>query len=142
MKHAIDTVGQWFLLEDTRERFQVIEEDELSGTIRVQWFDGSLDEIELETWRALAPVPVDAPKDWTGPLDLEASDLDEWADEVQDSAELFRDDREPWEDIVLEEEIGMDAQQAPGDWETSDWRSVGPPLRQTQGGKTERRHGV
>ena len=51
MKHAIDTVGQWFLLEDTRERFQVIEEDELSGTIRVQWFDGSLDEIELETWR-------------------------------------------------------------------------------------------
>ena len=65
-------------------------------------------------------------------MDLDASDLDEWADEVQDSAELFRDDREPWEDIVLEEEIGMDAQQAPGDWETSDWQSVGPPLRQTQ----------
>jgi len=90
MKHAIDTVGQWYLLEDTQERFQVIEGDELSGTIRIQWFDGNLDEIELETWRALSPVPVDPPDDWTGPLDLEASALEEWADEAQDSAQLLR----------------------------------------------------
>jgi len=142
MKHAIDTVGQWYLLEDTQERFQVIEGDELSGTIRIQWFDGNLDEIELETWRALSPVPVDPPDDWTGPLDLEASALEEWADEAQDSAQLLRDDREPWEDIVREEEIGLDAEPAPAHWETSDWRPGSAPLRRNQAGGTKRLDGV
>jgi hypothetical protein len=52
MKHAIYTVGHWYLREDTQEMLQVIDDDEQSGTIRVQLFDGSLDEIEPETWRA------------------------------------------------------------------------------------------
>ena len=142
MKHAIDTVGQWFLFEHTLDRFQVIEEDEVSGTIQIQWFDGSLDEIDLETWRALSPVAVDPPEDWTGPLDLEAADLGEYTDEAQDSAEPFRNDREPWEDIVLEEEISTDAEPASGDWDTSDWRSVAPPLEPTQASGTRRQHGV
>jgi hypothetical protein len=104
MKYNGHTSGQWYLREDTQEMFQVIDDDEQSGTIRVQLFDGSLDEIEAESWRALSPVPVAPPDDWTGPLDLETSDFEEWAEEERDSPiNVFRDEREPWHDIVVQE---------------------------------------
>jgi hypothetical protein len=115
MKNDGHTLGQWYLREDTQEMFQVIDDDEQSGTIRVQLFDGSLDEIEPESWRALSPVPVAPPEDWTGPLDLETADFEEWTDEERDSPiDVFRDDREPWEDIVLQElsELGLDEEEA------------------------------
>ena len=142
MKHASYTVGQWYLLQDTQERFQVIDTDELSRAIRIQLFDGSLDEIELDAWHALSPLPVEPPKDWTGVLDLEVAELDEWADEAEDSLEIFRDDREPWEDIVLEEETAMDAEHAPTEWEASDWRSMRPLPQRDETGGTKRLHGL
>jgi hypothetical protein len=115
MKYEGHTLGQWYLREDTQEMFQVIEDDEQSGTIRVQLFDGSLDEIDTESWRALSPVPIAPPEDWTGPLDVESADFEEWTDEERDSPiDVFRDDREPWDDIVLEElgELGAEEEEA------------------------------
>lgn len=115
MKYDGHSLDQWYLREDTQEMFQVIEDDEQSGTIRVQLFDGSLDEIEPEAWRALSPVPIAPPEDWTGPLDLETADFEEWVDEERDPPiDVFRDDREPWEDIVLQElsEVGPDEDEA------------------------------
>ena len=55
------------------------------------------------------------PEDWTGPLDLETADFEEWTDEERDSPiDVFRDDREPWEDIVLQElsELGPEEEEA------------------------------
>lgn len=103
MKREIDSVGQWYLRPDTHETFHLIDWDEQSGTARVQMCDGSLDEIDEDSWRALSPEPVEAPEDWTGPLDnLEIGDLDEL---VMESDEYyFRDDREPWETLMVEEE--------------------------------------
>jgi hypothetical protein len=126
MKYDGHTLGQWYLREDTQEMFQVIDDDEQSGTIRVQLFDGSLDEIEAEIWRALSPVPVAPPEDWTGPLDLETADFEEWTDEERDqSIDVFRDDREPWEDIVLQELSELDPEEEEAAWAS---QSVGARL--------------
>jgi hypothetical protein len=131
MKHAIYTVGHWYLREDTQEMLQVIDDDEQSGTIRVQLFDGSLDEIEPETWRALSPVPVAPPEDWTGPLDLETADFEEWTDEEREPPiDVFRDDREPWEDIVLQELSELDLDEEEAAWAS---RSVGARFDRSEG---------
>ena len=64
---------------------------------------------------ALSPVPVAPPEDWTGPLDLETADFEEWTDEEREPPiDVFRDDREPWEDIVLQElsELDLDEEEA------------------------------
>jgi len=107
MKREVDSVGQWYLRPDTHETFHLIDWDDHSGTARVQMCDGSLDEIDEDTWRSLSPEPVDAPADWTGPLDsLETSDLDEFltVSEEPSSEVYFIDDREPWEILMVEEE--------------------------------------
>src|SRR5205085_1014714 len=78
MKRGMNLVGQWYLRPDTQELFQVLDCDDRSGAVRIQMFDGSLDELEEESWRAMAPEPVEPPEDWTGPLDnLENDELDE-----------------------------------------------------------------
>jgi len=106
MKREIDCVGQWYLRPDTRETFQLIDWDDLSGAARVQMCDGNLDEIDEDSWRALSPEPVDAPEDWTGPLDnLETSEVDELlAQSEAPSQDDFVDHREPWEILMVEEE--------------------------------------
>lgn len=108
MKREVDFVGQWYLRPDTHETFQLIDWDDQSGTARVQMCDGSLDEIDADIWRALSPERVEAPEDWTGPLDsLEVGDLGEFvmeSDEPSDE-DYFRDDREPWESLLLEEAV-------------------------------------
>ena len=107
MKRELDSVGQWYLLPNTHETFQLIDWDDQTGTARVQMCDGSLDEIDEDAWRALSPEPVAAPEDWTGPLDnAETAELDELLSESEARSDevCFRDDREPWEILLLDEE--------------------------------------
>jgi hypothetical protein len=89
--------------------FHVIDCDERSGTIRIQTFDGDLDEIEEEFWRALPLEPVEPPEDWTGPLDnVEADDLDQFVAQGYTQPIEPADYREPWEALLAEEEMGAD----------------------------------
>lgn len=107
MKRELESVGQWYLRPDTHETFQLIDWDDQSGSARVQMCDGSLDEIDDDVWRALSPEPVEAPEDWTGPLDnLELGDPDELGMEAEGHPveDDLRDDREPWEILLQEEE--------------------------------------
>lgn len=106
MKREMITVGQWYLRPDTQNMFQVVDWDDQAGTARIQMFDGSLDEIDDDTWRALSPEGVEPPDDWTGPLDnLETGDFDEFATQSDDLLEenCFRDERELWESLLVEE---------------------------------------
>jgi hypothetical protein len=114
MKREMISVGQWYLRPDTQETFQVVDCDDQSGTVRIQMFDGSLDEIEEDVWRALSPEPVEPPEDWTGPLDnVETDDLNEFGAETDAEPEdYFRDDREPWESLLAAEAMGIDGEQA------------------------------
>ena len=107
MKREVDSVGQWYLRPDTHETFQLIDWDDQSGAARVQMCDGSLDEIDEDAWRALSPERVEAPEDCTGPLDnVETADLEEFLSESEELSDevYFRDDREPCEILLLEEE--------------------------------------
>jgi hypothetical protein len=114
MKREMISVGQWYLRPDTQETFQVVDCDDQSGTVRIQMFDGSLDEIEEDAWRALSPEPVEQPEDWTGPLDnLDTDDLEEFGAETDAEPEdYFRDDREPWKSLLDAEAMGSDGEQA------------------------------
>jgi len=62
-------VGNWYSHRDKGELFQVVALDEISGTIEIQEFDGGLDELDLDEWRALLVETAAQPEDWGGPLD-------------------------------------------------------------------------
>jgi hypothetical protein len=108
MNSGMIGVGQWYLRPDTRDVFQVVDWDEEAGCARIQLFDGSLDEIDEDAWRALSPEAVAAPDDWTGPLDNpETEDFEQFGGQSDDQEpeSWFADDREPWESLLVEEAV-------------------------------------
>lgn len=92
-------VGQWYSREDRPQPFQVVAVDEVSGSVDIEYFDGTIDEWPAEHWQGLQPAPCEAPRDWSGPFDdLQPDDLDS-------DAETAAMDRES----VLQRAIGRDA---------------------------------
>jgi len=72
-------VGQWYR-GGTNELFEVVAIDEADETIEIQYFDGTVTEIDFDSWNEqlldeLIDV-ADAPEDWSGAVDVEAEDLD------------------------------------------------------------------
>ena len=66
-------IGKWFR-RPNGALLEVVAVDEDGGTIEIQDFDGTIDEIELEAWRTQLLVEVAAPEDWSGPLDMDPDD--------------------------------------------------------------------
>lgn len=69
-------IDQWYRHLDKGEQFQVTAIDEKDGTVEIQYFDGDVEELELDGWRELEIEPIAPPEDWTGPMDdVERDDL-------------------------------------------------------------------
>ncbi len=64
-------VDSWYHQAEKAQKFLVTAIDEHSDTVEIQYFDGTLDEIDLVTWYAMEVEQVEAPEDWTGPVDME-----------------------------------------------------------------------
>lgn len=71
-------VGHWYR-GVTNELFEVVAIDDADETIEIQYFDGTVAEMDLEAWneqlfdRMLDAA--DAPEDWSGAVDVESEDL-------------------------------------------------------------------
>lgn len=69
-------IGTWY-----RSRggiFEIVAWDEGAQTIEIQYYDGTVEELELDSWDAMTVLPIPAPEDWSGPFDdIERADLDE-----------------------------------------------------------------
>ena len=67
-------IGQWFS-RPNGTLFEVVALDEDGGTVELQQFDGTIDEVDLETWPDLLLVEVSAPEDWSGSVDMDPEDF-------------------------------------------------------------------
>ena len=70
-------IGDWYRLSGG-ELFEVVALDDDEGTIDIQYFDGTVEEMDREDWEAQwedgALEAAEAPEDWSGSVDVEASD--------------------------------------------------------------------
>lgn len=67
-------IGQWFS-RPNGTLFEVVAVDEEAGTVELQQFDGTIDEVELDAWPDLLLVEVSAPEDWSGSVDMDPEDF-------------------------------------------------------------------
>ena len=74
MAIAFPTIGKWFRRPDGT-LLEVVAVDEGDGTIEIQLFDGTIDEIEVESWREQLLVEVSPPEDWSGSVDMDPEDF-------------------------------------------------------------------
>ncbi|MDT8334646.1 MAG: DUF6763 family protein [Desulfurivibrionaceae bacterium] len=69
-------IDQWYWEPKSDRSFTVLDYDEDEGIIEIQYFDGELDELDIDEWREMALEEVEQPEDWTGLIDkLEVDDL-------------------------------------------------------------------
>jgi hypothetical protein len=70
-------VGDWYRIGGG-DIFEVVAFDADDGTIEIQYFDGTVEEMDLEDWQAQAEEDsleeAPAPEDWTGSIDVEADE--------------------------------------------------------------------
>ena len=73
------TIGNWYRLQGG-DSFEVVAYDEDDGTIELQYFDGTVDEMDIEDWQAEqengALEEVEPPEDWTGSVDVDPEEDD------------------------------------------------------------------
>jgi hypothetical protein len=78
MTAPLPRIGEWYRHTTGGDSFEVVAFDEDDGTIELQYFDGTVEEMDTEDWdshwadRALETA--EPPEDWSGSVDVESTD--------------------------------------------------------------------
>lgn len=83
--------GQWYENLEEEETFQVLNVDPDSELIEIQYLDGDVEEVDLETWAEMDLNLTEEPEGWSSSEDDEDDDEEE-VDEDED------DDDDDWDD--------------------------------------------
>lgn len=85
------SIGDWYRLRGG-ELFEVVAIDDEEGTIDIQYFDGTVEEMDREDWDEQWQDGVleaaEAPEDWTGSVDVESDEDSRGSDNVNDDPTL------------------------------------------------------
>jgi len=78
------SVGKWYRLTSGSENasdgdlFEIVALDADDGTIELQYFDGTVEEMDVEDWAAHCEndelEAAEEPEDWSGSVDMEPED--------------------------------------------------------------------
>lgn len=66
-------VGDWYE-SLSGDLFEVVAQDADDGTVEIQYFDGAIEELDLETWYEMELMSAEPPEDFTGSLDMSRED--------------------------------------------------------------------
>jgi len=69
----IPVIGDWYQ-NVGGETFEIVAVDEDEKTLEIQYFDGTIEEIDFDTWYEMEVSAVEPPEDWSGSLDIERED--------------------------------------------------------------------
>lgn len=64
MATHIPTIGHWYQDIAVHRLFRVIALDEYSATIDIQYEDGEIDELDLDSWSQMTVAESNPPEDW------------------------------------------------------------------------------
>jgi hypothetical protein len=72
------SIGDWYRQKEGGALFEVVAFDDEDGTIEIQYFDGTVEEMDIEDWDGQwedgALETADPPEDWRGSVDVEGDD--------------------------------------------------------------------
>jgi TATA-binding protein-associated factor Taf7 len=75
--NAQPDIGEWYRVRGG-EPLEVVAIDEDDGTIEVQYFDGTVEELDLADWQAQRTKgeieDAQPPEDWSGAVDVEGDE--------------------------------------------------------------------
>ena len=66
-------IGDWYA-DPQGQLFEVVAIDPDDATVEVQYFDGTVEELDTDSWEEMRPRPSEPPEDWSGSMDMERED--------------------------------------------------------------------
>jgi Family of unknown function (DUF6763) len=75
MPNPAPVIGEWYRRAGG-DSFEVVAIDRDDRTIEIQYFDGTIEELDLEEWLEDPIQPTEPPEDWTGSVDVEPEDTE------------------------------------------------------------------
>ena len=79
--HEPPVIGNWYWDVERSYQFEVVAKDDVDGEIEIQYFEGELEEIDEGAWYEMNVISVAAPKDWTGPYEIDKDQFPELKEE-------------------------------------------------------------
>lgn len=105
-------VNTWYKHLDKGQKFQVVAVDNYDCLVEIQYFDGDIEEIDLDDWYLMELEQIESPEDVSGALDLSDiddldsyasdNDIDEWDNSVNESKSYQSEE-------VMDEYMGADS---------------------------------
>jgi hypothetical protein len=90
--------GQWYENLEEEEPFRVLSMDEDSELVEIEYLDGDIEEIDLETWHEMDLELTQEPEGWSESQDDEEDDDEEEEDDDWDDEDEDDDDPDDDED--------------------------------------------
>jgi hypothetical protein len=75
MANPAPVIGEWYR-RTGGDSFEVVAIDPDDRTIEIQYFDGTIEEMDIEDWGEERIVRAEPPEDWTGSVDVEPEDCE------------------------------------------------------------------
>jgi len=93
--------GQWYENLEEEESFRVLSVDEDSELLEIEYLDGDIEEIDLETWHDMDLERIEEPEGWSESEDNDAENDEDWEEEEEEDED--DDDWDEEEDDVDDE---------------------------------------
>jgi hypothetical protein len=92
--------GQWYENLEEEESFQVLSVDEDSELIEIQYVDGDVEELDLESWAEMDLEKTAEPEGWSGSATEEEDEEEEEEEEEDEDDDDWDDDDDDddWDD--------------------------------------------
>lgn len=82
--------GQWYENVEEDETFRVLSVDEDSELVEIEYLDGDIEEMDLDSWHEMDLERIEEPEGW--------SDEDEDDDDEDEDEEDLDDEDDDWDD--------------------------------------------
>ncbi|MCC7257014.1 MAG: hypothetical protein IT486_01435 [Gammaproteobacteria bacterium] len=76
-------IGNWYRQENG-ELFEVVALDADDATVEIQYFDGTIEELDVETWEQMGLEEAEPPEDWSGSVDVDDDEIEELQDKPEE----------------------------------------------------------
>jgi hypothetical protein len=100
-------VGQWYENIDENDSFRVLSVDEDAELIEIEYLDGDIEEIDVDTWAEFDLDKIEQPEGWSG-ADVGVKDKEEEDDDDDEDDDWDEDDDDDDEDDLDEDDPGDD----------------------------------
>ncbi len=100
--------GQWYENLEEEESFRVLSVDEDSELVEIEYLDGDVEEIDLETWHEMDLEPTTEPEGWAGSAKQEEDEEEEEEEEEEEDEDWDDDEDDDWDEDEEEEDEDRD----------------------------------